>query len=87
MVSVEISSEALEDLNKIDPSVSRRIVAKIIWLEQNFSEILPDRLHYDLRELYKLRVGDYRAIYSMRDNRIIVEAVQHRRDAYKQKLR
>lgn len=83
MVSIEISDGALEDLKKIDQAVSKRIVAKIIWLEQNFADILPDRLHYELRELYKLRVGDYRAIYSIHNNHVVVEAVQHRREAYK----
>ena len=83
MVSIEISEGALEDLKKIDQAVSKRIVAKIIWLEQNFADILPDRLHHELRELYKLRVGDYRAIYSIHNDRVVVEAVQHRREAYK----
>jgi mRNA interferase RelE/StbE len=83
MVSIKISDGALKDLKKIDQSVSKRVVAKIIWLEQNFADVLPDRLHHELRGLYKLRVGDYRAIYSINNERVVVEAVQHRRDAYK----
>lgn len=36
-------------------------------------------------DLYRIRIGDYRAIYSIVDNRLIVlvVAVGHRRDIYR----
>lgn len=83
MVSIDIGEGALKDLREIDPVISKRIVAKIVWLEQNFASILPDRLHHELRELYKLRIGDYRAIYSVHHDHITIEAVRHRREVYK----
>ncbi len=83
MVSVEFRPQALKELEKIDPVSSKRIVEKIVWLQQNFGDLILDRLHHGLRELYKLRVGDYRAFYSISHTTITIEAVRHRRDAYK----
>ena len=83
MVSIEIGEGALKDLKKIDQVISKRVVSKIIWLQHNFASVFPDRLHHELRELYKLRIGDYRAIYSIHHDHIVIEAVKHRREAYK----
>ena len=83
MVSVEFRSHALKELEEIDPAISKRIIEKIVWLQQNFGDLIPNRLHHGLRELYKLRIGDYRAIYSVDQDLIIIEKVGHRRDVYK----
>jgi len=83
MVRVKLSDDALDDLGKIDQIIARRIVAKMLWLEENFANMVPERLHYDLRDLYKLRVGDYRVVYLVRGDLIVVEAIEHRREIYK----
>lgn len=83
MVSVKWSDSVLQDLEGLDKIISKRIVEKVGWLEQNFIDITPERLHRDLRDLYKLRVGDYRAIYSVSRDLITIEAIGHRRDIYK----
>ena len=83
MVSAKWSDKALEDLKELDSIIRERVLAKVSWLEENFSDVVRDHLHHELRELYKLRVGDYRAIYSIHRGNIVIEAVRHRRDAYK----
>jgi len=83
MVSVEFRPHALKELEKVDHVISERIIEKIVWLQQNFVDLIPDRLHHGLRELYKLRVGDYRVFYSVSSTTLTIEAVRHRRDAYK----
>ena len=83
MMLVRWSRDALEDLEHIDPVVARRIVEKVSWLAENFSNIVPERLHKELRGLYKLRVGDYRAVYSIRADAMTIEAVGHRRHIYR----
>ena len=83
MASLEWTNDALNDLAKIDFVIAQRIVAKAKWLEENFEDVVPEKLRKDLRGLYKLRVGDYRAIYSIRGSRLIVEAVGHRREVYR----
>lgn len=83
MTSVSWSREALQYLDTLDPLVRERIVAKVTWLQENFSTVMPEPLHRDLKGLYKLRVGDYRAIYAVRGGVIFIEIVGNRRDVYK----
>ncbi len=83
MASVKWSESALQDLDALDRVIAKRVVEKVLWLGDNFETIVPERLHRDLRDLYKLRVGDYRAIYSVHSDRITIEAVGHRRDVYR----
>ncbi len=83
MVSVRWSVDAVRDLEDIEEMTSRRIVEKTQWLEENFSTISPERLRRDFKNSYKLRIGDYRVIYSVRSDVIVIEKVGHRRDVYK----
>lgn len=83
MASVKLSSHALKDLKEIDQVIGKRIIEKLMWLEQNFESLIPERLHRELKDLYKLRIGDYRAIYSVHKDIITIEAVGHRRDVYR----
>jgi len=83
MVSVKWSDKALAGVAELDHVIRERVLTKITWLEENISRVLQERLHHDLRDLYKLRVGDYRVFYSVSSTAITIEAVRHRRDAYK----
>jgi len=83
MASVKWSDNALKNLEEIDPIIRERVLLKVSWLEQNFADIVPEPLHRELKGLYKLRVGDFRAIYSVRRDNIIIETVGHRRNIYR----
>ncbi|MEK7567369.1 MAG: type II toxin-antitoxin system RelE/ParE family toxin [Patescibacteria group bacterium] len=83
MVSVRWNDNALENLDVLDSVIRERILTKVSWLRENFSEIIPEKLHRELKSLYKLRVGDYRAVYSIHRDIITIEAVGHRRDVYR----
>jgi mRNA-degrading endonuclease RelE of RelBE toxin-antitoxin system len=83
MAFAKWSDEALEDIGKLDSIIRERVLARISWLEKNFSDIVHGHLHYGLREMCKLRVGDYRVIYSINKDRITIELVRHRREVYK----
>ncbi len=82
MVFVRLTDSARRDLNGLDTEVARRIIDKLSWLETHFQHIIPEKLHHNLREYRKLRVGAWRAIYYVSDGMIIVEAVKHRSEAY-----
>lgn len=83
MPKVEWEKEALDDLNKIDKPVIKRILNKISWFSQHFSNIIPESLSGDMAGLFKLRVGDWRVIYSIEEDIIIIKAVGHRREIYR----
>jgi mRNA interferase RelE/StbE len=62
---LEFTNEAIANLEKLTQVVQVRVVKKINWLVENFELITPQSLAADLSGFYKLRVGDYRVIYSL----------------------
>jgi mRNA interferase RelE/StbE len=82
--SVEFEPQAIADLEQMAASVRERILRKINWLAINFDQITPEPLKGNLSDFYKLRIGDYRAMYDLdSSNRIIVIVrVGHRREIY-----
>jgi mRNA interferase RelE/StbE len=84
--SVEFTDEAEKDLARIDKNTAQRILNKLRWLAENFDMIKPERLKGELwKDKFKLRVGDYRVIYSVDfDKKIItVHLIGHRSEIYK----
>ena len=82
---IEWEQDAADALDGLDADVVQRILLRISWLSTNLDNIRPQALAGNLRGYFKLRVGDYRVIYTMdRENRLLViEDVGHRRDIYK----
>jgi mRNA interferase RelE/StbE len=39
-------------------------------------------LRYSLKGLRRLRVGDYRVVYQIKDDSVIILAIKHRKDIY-----
>jgi mRNA interferase RelE/StbE len=78
---IEFKPRAFKDLAALPKSTRRRIVAKI--------EGLTDDLAGDVKRLtnftpeYRLRVGDYRALFEIEGNKLIMYRVLHRKDAYR----
>ena len=83
MPKVEWDEEALEDLDKIDRPIVKRILNKISWFSQYFDAITPEPLSAEMAGLFKLRVGDWRIVYEIGKDVIVIKAVGHRRDIYK----
>ena len=79
---VEYSYESLFQLRSLDVPVAKRIIRKI---ESARSD--PHRFFVRLvgRTEYKLRVGDYRVIVDIDENRrvIVVRSLGHRKNVYK----
>jgi len=82
---VVILPKALNDLSKLDKTVSRRIIGKLFWLSENIENISLLSLTGKYTNLYKLRIGDWRVVYDIdRDQKIItIHKVGHRSEIYK----
>ena len=82
--SVEVLEEAVVDLEKLTSATQDRILRKVQWLAENFETLTPLGLSGRLSGLFKLRVGDYRVIYSFNADakHIVVRQIGHRRDIY-----
>ena len=84
MASIKWTADAMTDLGIIDKIIAKRIVSKISWFGENFSFLVPEKLHANLNGLYKLRIGDYRVIYTIsKTDVVIVQAIGHRREIYR----
>ncbi len=84
---VEFTSQVETDLTRLDASIAQRVLKRTRWLVENFEAISPEALTGQWQGVLKLRVGDYRVLYTCdRINRkIIVHFVRHRREVYKLK--
>lgn len=81
---VEFKTEAIAGIEVLTSTIQERILRKIRWLSENFDNLEPQALSADLSGLFKLRIGDYRVIYSFdREAKLItIHKIGHRRDIY-----
>lgn len=86
--SIEIEAGARKDLAKLDKPLARRIVA---FLRERLQKLENPRVIGEalkgkkFGELWKYRVGDFRVIAKIEDQRLIVLVVRvgHRKNVYK----
>ena len=85
MYQVIILPKALKDLSRLDKSISERIIDKLTWLSENIETIHPLPLSEKYSEFFKLKIGDWRVIYDIDNNKKVnmVHKVGHRREIYK----
>lgn len=77
---VEVKKRAVKDLKSISSSDAAKIVEKMRQLEDNLTGDVKKLTNFTPE--YRLRVGNYRVLFEVEDNRIIVYRVKHRREAY-----
>ncbi|MCW5312540.1 type II toxin-antitoxin system RelE/ParE family toxin [Nostoc sp. KVJ3] len=82
--NIEFKSEANIGFETLTSTIQERILRKVCWLSENFEDLTPQALSSDLSGLFKLRIGDYRVIYSFDTEAqlITIHQVGHRRDIY-----
>jgi mRNA interferase RelE/StbE len=82
---LEWMPEARDDLGGLDKPIAQRILNKLRWLAENFDVITPEPLTGEWRGLFKLRIGSYRAFYTVNrtERRLTVHLIKHRREVYK----
>jgi mRNA interferase RelE/StbE len=84
--TIEFDPTARRELEKLDKSISDRILK---FLHERIAALddprrIGERLQGTLRQFWKYRVGDYRLICSIKDDRLVVIVVRvgHRRQIY-----
>ncbi len=77
-MNLEITKSAIKDINKLDTSARQRILTAINKLPFGDVRRLQGYFNY-----YRLRVGNFRVIYSIENDTITVSAVLPRGDVYK----
>lgn len=81
---VELLPAALQQLQKPPAGAQRRILAALAALETNPRPRGAVKLSGE-ENLWRIRVGDYRIIYEIHDDRLLVLVVRigHRKDVYR----
>lgn len=80
MFKINWTERSLNELDKLEQIISRRIV-------KNVDELLQDIHSKDVKKLkddvYRLRVGDYRIIFEIKEDTINILKIGHRKNIYK----
>ncbi|MDW8119580.1 MAG: type II toxin-antitoxin system RelE/ParE family toxin [Chloroflexota bacterium] len=80
-----LSKKAQEDLEGIRrgaPKTATRILHKLDMLEKNPRRRMPGVKRLKTADTYRLRVGDYRVLFTITGEVIIIQRIVHRKDAY-----
>ena len=79
---LEFKPKAVKDLDKLPREIAARVIQKLESLQSGLKSGDVKRLTNFSPE-YRLRVGDYRALFEVEGTSIIVYRVIHRREAYR----
>lgn len=81
---VEFTNAAQKSLEKLDAEQQRRIAGAIELLRINPRPPAAIMLRGGLKGLWRVRVGDHRIVYTIKDEQLIVLVLRigHRRDVY-----
>ena len=80
-MKIIFDEEALKDLKKLDKQISKFILKKIESLK-NYPVISNIKKLKNFYPPYRYRINDYRILFDIEDNTIIIFKIVHRKDAY-----
>ena len=82
--SISFARSARKELERLPGDIADRILAKVETLCGNPRPAGVIKLHGQ-KNLWRLRVGDYRVVYSINDfsRTVDVSIIRHRRDVYR----
>lgn len=84
MYAIRYKQSVEKDLRKLSRVMREAVVVKILALAQNPRPNGVTKLR-SKGHLYRIRHSDYRIVYEIRDNELIIVVIKiaHRRDVYK----
>ena len=80
--NITFKESVWRDLRRIDKHQVEIILAKIEAILPEGAESYPT-LSGQFSKLRKFRVGNYRVIYTIKDNSALITRIQHRKDVYR----
>jgi mRNA interferase RelE/StbE len=82
---VEFAPAARRQLRKLDRPVQVRVLRRVEKLENQLRPQTAETLKGNTETVYRVREGDYRIIYTIEDDRLIVLVVRigHRSEVYR----
>jgi len=77
---IEFKPRALKDLKAVDNTEARRIVEKITLMREDLGGDVKRLANFTPE--YRLRVGNYRVLFELEGDKVVIYRVRHRKDAY-----
>jgi len=81
-MKISLRKSAVKDLKVIDLKNRQKLHAKMVNLAQ-FPNISNVKKLTNFEPAYRLRVGDYRILFDVAENEIVIGRVLHRKNSYK----
>jgi mRNA interferase RelE/StbE len=78
------TQRAVKDIQKLDSSIKQRIGKTLLRYEEDPVKYAEKLIDSEMGS-YRFRVGDYRIIFDLEKDRIVVLRIGHRREIYKKK--
>ena len=80
-MQIEIRKSAIKDLKQISEPYKTKIHNKILELK-NFPNLQNIKKLTNFEPAYRLRIGDYRVLFDVENELIIIGRVLHRKESY-----
>ena len=75
---------AVKEIQKLSPAVRKRLRAKPEWFaEQDDPREFSKSLTKPADAQYRFRIGNYRILFDIEDQKIVILFIQHRREVYR----
>ena len=83
-----ITAVAENDFSRLDTPIRKRVKEHLKWFQEHFEEIVPLPLGGTLAGFFKLRIGDWRIVYQIENEKwlVTVHVVDRRDQVYRRKI-
>ena len=81
-MKIEIRNSAIKDLKKISEPFRSKIEGRILDLK-NFPNVANLKKLVNFEPAYRMRVGDYRILFDVVGDLMIIGRILHRKDSYR----
>jgi mRNA interferase RelE/StbE len=79
--AIELKPKAEKDLKGLSALNRGRVVERLRWLEEDLHGAVKRLSNYTPE--YRMRAGDYRVLFEVAENRIVVYRILHGGEAYR----
>lgn len=84
MYAYEFTPQALKELKKLPKSWQKKVIQKLDYFISSDKPLsfATHLINYEIGQ-YRFRIGDYRVIFDLEENTLVILSVGHRREIYK----
>lgn len=83
---IEFTKSSKREFDKLPAKVKNKVVEALVLLSKNpFSELLKIKKLKGVESLYRFRIGDYRVVYEVRQDVLVILVIKigHRSEVYR----